>query len=83
MFPELEPLFRERSGAPQDASIYLISVINPRQIMLEGAVPTGKRKNGRPKWDGAKPVFKCVVTDAEYDEAVGRMMAGKQKEPTP
>jgi len=77
MFAEIEPLWRKRSGAPDTATIYKISVINDQQIMLEGATPTGKRRDGRDRWTGAKPTYQCVVSAVEYDRAVARMKAKK------
>ena len=68
---DLDGLARLTGKWPTDAVVYSLEVVNDNQVLMCGGVPTGLRKNGRPKWSAKGAVFKAVVSIEQYRTAIG------------
>lgn len=55
---------QKKLGLPPEWQWYKLQAIGP-DTLVEGAVPLGFTKTGRPKWPKVSESQRCVVTDAE------------------
>lgn len=79
-WPEHDKLLHAATGCADTVEVYAAEALNSTQIMLEGATPTGQDKKGWPTWKKAHPIFKCVVSMADYKAASERQKAATKAE---